>query len=845
LRSCSGKQAPDRSGLLRIIVGAALLGLAVAPLQASATPATLSVAAEQHLVQQYCAVCHNYEDYAGGVEFEVFDPSKAHENAELTERMLKKLRAGMMPPAGKPRPDFDTEQALATSLENEVDAHAKPNLAMPRLHRLNRSEYQNAVRDLLGLDIDVAQLLPADDVSRGFDNQAGTLTFSPALLDAYLSAAGRISRSALGTAVATTQATYRVADDTAQNYHVDGLPFGTRGGLAVEHTFPADGTYTFKVFAVNLGNMGNFRPFGEIRGEQLLVYVDDQRIAQVDWDKALSVTRNLEEESTGQLKTIDITLPMKAGPHRIGVTYLATNLAPGLDMNHAFDRTTIETGGLPGFTFFPHIGRLRIDGPAHATVATDSPSRRRIMLCKPVAGQEERCGRQIATELARRAYRGYGTDADVNTLVQFFANGQRNGGFDTGVESMLQRLLVDPKFLFRVESAPAHVAPGAAYHVSDLDLAARLSFFLWSSIPDDELLRLANAGKLSKDDVLRGQVRRMLADPRAAALTTNFADEWLGLRALASHDPVVDQFPDFDDNLRQAFRREVELFFDSMVTEDRSVLDLLTAKYTFVNGVLAQFYGIPGVRGSYFRRIDLDDSQSARYGLLGKGALMMITAQPGRTSPVVRGNWVLRTMLGTPAPDPPADVPSLKPHPVDPAGNASPPTLRQQMEQHHSDPVCASCHKIMEPIGFALEPFDAVGHWRTMDGSRPIDAHSQLYDGTSVDGPAGVRAFLVRHQEQYLRNVTQALMTYALGRGIDYGDMPMVRSVLHAAAHDNYRFKGLIEAVVMSDLFRMNVAPGTDDKGATLHTQVTGPAGSTPAVTTASAATAGALDPGN
>jgi Protein of unknown function (DUF1592)/Protein of unknown function (DUF1588)/Protein of unknown function (DUF1587)/Protein of unknown function (DUF1585)/Protein of unknown function (DUF1595) len=795
-----------------------------------AAASSLPVAAQQHLLQQYCGVCHNYEDYAGGVEFEVYDPGNAHENAALTERMLKKLRAGMMPPAGKPRPDLATVQAFASALETEIDAHAKPNLAMPRLHRLNRTEYQNTVRDLLGLDIDVTQLLPADDVSRGFDNQAGTLTFSPALLDAYLSAAGRISRTALGTATATTQANYRVADDATQNYHIEGLPFGTRGGLSVEHTFPADGTYTFKVFAVTLGNMGNFRPFGEIRGEQLLVYVDGRRIGQIDWDKTLNVTRNLDEEATGQLKTIDITLPVKAGPHRVGVTFLATNYAPGLDMNHAFDRSTIETGGLPGFTFYPHIGRLRIDGPAQATPATDSPSRRRIISCVPTAGEEERCARQIATALGRRAYRGYATDADVDTLVQFFASGQRNGGFDTGVESMVQRLLVDPKFLFRVESAPSHVAPGAPYRVSDLDLAARLSFFLWSSIPDDELLRLANAGQLGRDDVLKAQVRRMMADPRAEALTTNFADQWLGLRALASHEPVVDQFPDFDDNLRQAFRREVELFFASMVTENRSALDLLTAKYTFVNERLALFYGIPDVRGSYFRRVDLDDSQSARWGLLGKGALMTITAQPGRTSPVVRGNWVLRTMLGSPAPDPPADVPTLKAHPVDPAGNASAPTMREQLEQHHANPVCASCHKIMEPVGFALEPYDAVGHWRTLDGTHPIDAHSQLYDGTKVDGPAGIRDFLLRHQDQYLRNVTQALMTYALGRGIEYDDMPMVRSVLHSAAHDDYRFNSLIEAIVTSDLFRMNVKSGTDAKGATLQTQSPEPATTTSAV---------------
>lgn len=803
MRLCSGKLVRRvRHGIVPLLALAA--AAALRPDSLRAAPTTLPPAAQQHLVTQYCIDCHNYDDFKGGVEFEVFDPTKAHEEASVTERMIKKLRAGMMPPAGRPRPDAATLQALATSLEAEIDAHAQPNRVMPRLHRLNRTEYQNAVRDVLDLDIDVTQLLPADDVSRGFDNQAGTLTFSPALLDAYLSAASRISSTALGTATAPTQANYRVADDTTQNYHVEGLPFGTRGGLLAEHTFPADGNYTFKVFAVTLGNMGNFRPFGEVRGEQLLVYVDGRPLSRIDWDKALSVNRGYDEEGSGQLKTIDVTVPLKAGPHKIGVTFLATNYAPGLDANHAFDRSTIETGGIPGYTFYPHIGRLRIDGPAQAVVATDSPGRRHIMVCLPAAGEEERCARQIAAALTRAAYRGYATAADVDTVMQFYASAQRSGGFDSGIEAMVQRVLVDPKFLIRVETAPAQLAPGTAYRVSDLELAARLSFFLWSSVPDEELLRVANSGQLQKDDVLRAQVRRMLADPRAAALTTNFAEQWLGLRALAGHDPLVDQFPDFDDNLRQAFRREVELFFASMVTEDRSVLDLLTARYTFVNERLALFYGIPGVKGSYFRRVELDESHSARWGLLGKGALLTISAQPGRTSPVVRGNWVLRTMLGSPAPDPPADVPALKAHPVDPAGNTAVPSMRQQLEQHHANPVCASCHKIMEPVGFAMEPYDAVGHWRTMDGNNPIDAQGTLYDGSRVDGPAGVRDLLIRHQDQYLRNVVQALMTYALGRGIDYDDMPTVRTVLRDAAHDNYRLKSLIEAIVMNDVFRMN-----------------------------------------
>ena len=769
----------------------------------------LPVAAQRDLIDRYCMDCHNYSDYAGGVEFEVFDPGEAHESASLAERMLKKLRAGMMPPAGKPRPDLATVQAFATSLEAEIDSHAKPNLREPQLHRLNRAEYTNAVRDLLALDIDASRFLPGDDASRGFDNQAGTLTLSPALLEGYLSAAARVSRVAMGTATAPTQATYRVAEDTTQNYHVEGLPFGTRGGLQIEHTFPADGDYTLKVFSVNLGNMGNFRPFGEVRGEQLLVYIDDERVAQVDWDQALNVDRKIDEEGSGHLRTIDVTHTFKAGPHRIGVTFLATNYAPGLDLNRAFDRSTIETGGLPGFTFYPHVGSVRIDGPEHPAVATESASRARILACHPAReSEEDRCAREIAATLARRAYRGYASQQDVDTLMRFYAMGRREGSFDTGIESVVQRVLSDPKFVYRVESAPPDLAPGTAYEVSDLDLASRLSFFLWSSIPDDTLLELAHAGKLGEPATLQQQIRRMLADPRAAALTRNFAGQWLGLRNLSAHAPVVDQFPDFDDNLRQAFRREVELLFASLLEEDRSVLDLLTADYTFVNERLARFYGIPGVRGSYFRRVTLDPSQSVRWGLLGKGAILTISSQPGRTSPVIRGNWVLRNVIGVPAPDPPPNVPALPAKTGDVAGNTRLPTMREQMVQHRSDPHCQGCHKLMDPIGFALEPFDAIGRWRTDDNGTAIDPDSEIYDGTKVTGPEGVRTFLLKHQDQYLRNVTQNLMTYALGRGVEYDDMPAVRAILQRAG-DGYRLKSLIEAVALSDNFRMNVVPGS------------------------------------
>jgi hypothetical protein len=798
-----------------LCLGAALPDVALAakskPARAQPAPAapitTLAPAYQRALLDKYCMDCHNYTDYAGGVEFEIFDPATAHENAELAEKMIRKLRAGMMPPAGKPRPDFATMRAFAASMEQEIDSQEKPSLKVPKLHRLNRAEYANAVRDLLGLQLDSTQFLPADDASRGFDNQAGTLTLSPALLEAYLSAAARISRLAMGSATAPTQVTYRVAEDTTQNYHVEGLLFGTRGGLAIDHIFPADGKYTFKVFSVNLGNMGNFRPFGEVKNEQLLVYVDDKRVAQVDWDQALGVNRRFDDEGQGELKTIDVTVPMTAGPHHIGVTFLATNFAPGLDMNHAFERSTIETGGLPGFTFYPHIGSVRIDGPADAAPAKHSPSRDRILVCQPAQpSEEEACARRIASALAHRAYRGEETPAHVDTLMQFYTLGRHGGTFDDGVEAIVQRVLVDPKFIYRTEVTPPNLMAGTPYEISGLELASRLSFFLWSSVPDDTLLQLGSSGELGKPDTLRAQVRRMLADPRAAALTKNLAGQWLGLRNLAGHAPVVDQFPDFDDNLRQAFRREVELLFASLLDENRSVLDLITADYTFVNERLAKHYGIPGIRGSEFRRVQLTGDLTMRWGLLGKGEFLTVSSQPGRTSPVIRGQWVLRNILGVPAPDPPADVPQLKAKPPDAAGNTKPPSMRDQMIEHRANPTCAACHKLMDPIGFALEPFDAIGQFRTKDGDALIDAKSEMYDGTPVDGPAGVRAFVLKYQDSYLRNVTQNLLTYALGRGVEYDDMPTVRSILRTAQKDDYRLKSLIEAVALSDVFRMNVA---------------------------------------
>jgi uncharacterized protein DUF1592/uncharacterized protein DUF1588/uncharacterized protein DUF1587/uncharacterized protein DUF1585/uncharacterized protein DUF1595 len=817
-------------------VGGSVLLLSAA---ASAGEPATGPNAQRDLLDKYCLNCHNYTDFKGGLELELFDPEHPLDYAQVAEKMLKKLRVGMMPPAGEERPDAVAVQTLIHSLEKTIDANEKPNLSVPKLHRLNRAEYANAVRDLLDLDIDTSKFLPADDSSRGFDNQASALTLSSALLEAYLSAATRVSRVAVGEAASLTQVTYRIPQDTTQNYHVEGLPLGTRGGIEIDHTFPSDGNYTFKVIAVTLGNMGSDRPFGEVRGEQVLVYVDDKRVAKIDWDKALGVGRRFSDPdddggARGQLKPIDVNVPMTAGPHKIGITFAATNFAPGLDMNHAFERSTIETGGLPGYTFYPHIGSVRIDGPADAKEATDSPSRKRIFTCHPAKpSDEERCAREITTKLAYRAYRGYSSPQNVDALMSFYKLGRSNGGsFDDGVAAIVQRVLVEPKFLYRVESTPNGAAPGAAYRVSDLDLASRLSFFLWSTIPDDTLLQLAESKQLSKPAVLQKQVRRMLGDPRAEALTRDFASQWLGLRALAGHAPVVDQFPDFDDNLREAFREETQLLFTSLLQEDRSVLDLLTADYTFVNERLAKHYGIAGIRGSEFRRVKLEGDMAARQGILGKGAMLTVSSQPGRTSPVIRGQWVLRTLLGTPAPDPPANVPALEAKTTDQAGNGKVPTMREALSDHRDKPQCAGCHKMMDPIGFALEPFDAVGHARTVDGGGvPIDAKDVMYDGSPVDGPAGVRNFVLKYKDQYVQNVTANLLTYALGRGVEYDDMPTVRGIVRTSARDQYKLKTIIEAITATDVFQMNVAPGGDnDKKGTDVPAQSGTASTTPAV---------------
>jgi hypothetical protein len=761
----------------------------------------MTAVTERALLNQYCVTCHNEKFKKAGqpsamaITLDNLDVAHVEQDPQSWERVVRKVRAGMMPPAGMPRPKPAQFEAAIVYLETELDKHAAVNLPPPGLHRLNRTEYKNAIRDLLAVDIDPGKYLPSDDSTRGFDNIAGALSLSPALLEGYTSAAGKISRLAIGDVTTPSQTPYHVAEDTSQDYHIEGMPFGTRGGMLVQHEFPADGEYAIKITPISKGNMGDTSPFGEITGEKLEFLLDGQRIKLFDWDK----------ERAREDGTYNVKFSATAGPHTVVVTFLATNNAPGNDLDQHFLRDTIETGGLPGYKFFPHVGKIRIDGPGNPKGASDSPSRRKIYVCRPTSpATETACAKQIVSTLARHAYRRPVTDQDTEVLMSFYQMGRNSGGdFDHGIEMALRRVLVDPEFYFRKEPEPATVKPGQNYRITDLALASRLSFFLWSSIPDDQLISLAAQNKLHEPAVLEREVKRMLADPKAEALVDNFAGQWLGLRALQTQVPVTSEFPDFDDNLRAAMAKEMELFVGSIIHEDRPVTDLIDADYTFVNERLARHYGIPNIYGSAFRRVTLGPDLEVRRGLLGKGYLETISSKPSGTSAVQRGKTVLQVFLGVEPPPPPPNVPPLKEIATDVHGGVRP-TIRQQMEMHRSVEPCASCHKIMDPIGFSLENFDAVGHWRTTDDGSPIDPAGVLVDGSKLDGVNGLRAALLRYAPQFERVATEKLMIYALGRGTEYFDMPLIRSIVRDAAKNNYRFSSLVLGVVRSEPFQMN-----------------------------------------
>jgi cytochrome c551/c552 len=730
---------------------------------------------DRAFLNQYCVTCHNEKTKTAGLMLDKLDIEHAGDNAEAWEKVVRKLRTGMMPPSGARRPERPVIDAFSSSLEASLDraAAAKPNPGTTALHRLNRTEYANSVRDLLALPIDATSLLPPDDSAEGFDNVADVLGVSPLLIQGYVSAATKVSRLAVGDPeISADKATYRISRGLIQADHIEGLPLGTRGGMLIQHVIPLDGEYDFRIARSGVG-VAQASVGGD---EEIEISVNGERVYLVD--------RNSPR---------DVRLALKAGPQSIGVAILKRRNVRGVD--DLYDVYSAALG----------ISTVSITGPFNPGGPGETQSRKRIFTCHPAAtataADELSCAKQILRTLAKRAFRQPVTDSDVamETLLGFYQSGRVQGTFDTGIQNALARILVDPRFLYRFEREPGNLASGASYRLSDLELASRLSFFLWSSIPDDELLDTAIQGKLAQPSVLEHQVRRMLADPRAEALAKNFGGQWLYLRDLKNAKPESD---DFDENLRQSIRQETELMFESIVREDRSIRDLLGADYTFVDERLARHYGIPNIRGSHFRRVTLE-RDNPRRGLLGKASFLIVTSAGNRTSPVSRGKWILENVLGVAAPAVPASVPPLKENTERTDGKVL--SMRERMEEHRSNPTCASCHKIMDPIGFSLENFDLAGKWRTVDEKTNVDATGELVDGTKLNGVGTLREALVGRSDAFVATATQKLLTYALGRAVHYYDMPVVRSIMRDAARNDYRFSSLVLGIVKSAPFQMKV----------------------------------------
>jgi hypothetical protein len=802
-----------------IKAGALLLILSCVPAhpiarQQSAPPS--GGAALRPVLDRYCVTCHNGRLKTAGLELDALDVNRVGSDAETWEKVARKLRTREMPPAGLPRPDRDTYYRATTTLEAALDrAAATPNPGRVIVHRLNRTEYGNAVRDLLALEVDGRSLLPADEPSQqGFDNMAGVLSVSPRLLENYLSAASVVSRLAIGSdSPGPIENTFRIPTALVQDDRTsDDLPFGSRGGLSIPYHFPLDGEYRI---SVRLKRQLYLYLIGIGEPHQIDIRVDGALITRFTiggQGKGMTAPESFAGNTQGDpawevyMHTADdaltVRVPVTAGAHRVGVSFVKQFWEPEGVLQppqRGFARTTNEL-----YFGDPAVDNVTIAGPYTPRAASDTPSRRKVFTCRAqTPAAEEACARTILSTLARRAYRRPITTQDLETLLPFYRAARAEEGFDAGIQQGLRRILASPSFLFRIEREPAHVAPGTAYRISDIDLASRLSFFLWSSIPDDRLLDAATSGTLSQPAILERQVKRMLADPRAQALVDNFVSQWLTLGKLAGVVPDVDAYPEFDENLREAFREETRLFVASQLRDDRPVGELLSADYTFVNERLARHYRIPNVYGSHFRRVTFADG--IRGGLLGQGSILTVTSYPNRTSPVLRGRWLLDNILGSPPPPPPPDVPQLS----EDKDGGRPRSIREQMEAHRKNPSCAVCHVRMDPLGFSLEHFDALGKWRTSIDTLPIDASASLPDGTRFDGVAGLRQLMATHQEDFARTLTQKLLAYALGRSIEASDWPTIRQITRQAAPGGYRWSSLLTGIVASTPFRMSTAQGS------------------------------------
>jgi hypothetical protein len=752
-----------------------------------------SAAGHRATLEKYCIGCHRSPTPNAGLHLDTFDTANFETNGVTWEKLARKLRNREMPPVGMPRPDAATYDALVRYIETGRDrlAEIKPNPGRPTLHRLNRTEYGNAVRDLLALEIDVAELLPADDIGYGFDNIGDVLQVSPVLMERYLSAARKIGRAAVGdTAIPVSYQTYTVPHGLIQIDRLsEAAPVGSRGGTIVRHVFPVDGDYEI---SVSLQRSRDEAYLGLERERKLDLRLDDQRL------KLFTIAANAKKVVLGGGTPPDahlrVRVPVKAGTRELAATFLKDTLVKEGIIERVRDDVVQ--------TYFEGVGSITVAGPFNVQGPGETVTRNRIFVCHPSRPAEEQaCATKILSNLAHRAYRRPVGADDMTQLLALYKGGAQNGGFESGVRLALQKILVSPEFLFRTEVDPPGTAPGAVYKISDVELASRLSFFLWSSIPDDQLLAVAESGRLSDPSVLQAQVKRMLADPRSQALVKNFAGQWLFLRNIARISPDYTTFPYFDENLRQALAKETELLIESQLREDHGVVDLLSTDYTFLNERLAEHYGIKGIYGNEFRRVKLEDPN--RYGLLGQASILAVTSYPNRTAPTIRGKWVLEQLLGSPPPPPPPNVPSLKED-----ATTQKMTMRQRMEQHRVNPTCAVCHRMMDPLGFALENFDGLGGWRvsTAPGSGPIDASGALLDGTTFNGPAGLRDVLLKKQDMFVETFTERLLTYALGRGLEEYDHAALRKIAREAAADHHKWSAIILGIVNSTPFQMRKA---------------------------------------